>query len=133
MRALPLSLLAALPLLLATTGCDEEADLGEPDHTYTTRGSIEKMPSDVPGEEIHIKHEAIDDFVNREGEVEGMNAMTMPFSPAEDVDTSKLSAGDKIRFDFEVRWDARPMLRIVSVDELPADTELEFRKAQPPE
>jgi Cu/Ag efflux protein CusF len=126
----PISALFASVLALAGA-CEE--DLGPPDQTYTANGRIARMPDDVPGTAVHIHHEAIPEFVGRDGEVAGMHTMVMPFEPAEDLSLSKVAKGDAVRFTFEVRFDAKPMLRLTAIDKLPKSTELDLERSDEPE
>lgn len=105
-----------------------------PDGTYTTRGEVVSLP--VKGDvrtSFKVRHEAIDGFRNRKGEVVGMNAMTMDFPPAKGVDLSSLKVGDKVEITFSVWWGNTPPWLATKVSKLPADTELVYRKARPPE
>lgn len=121
-----LACLFVLTLSTLLAGCEDESAPSPPDGTYTVRGAVQRMPSDGPGTEIHIKHEAIPEFKGRDGKVKGMKPMSMPFEPGPDLKLDGLSQGDKIKFTFEVRWDARPMLRVTEIDELPRDTKLDL-------
>lgn len=118
-------------LLLIAGACSpapEEAEpVSEPDQTYTVRGEVMGLPQG-PGElrQLRVRHESVPDFVDSEGEVVGMASMTMPFPVAEDVDVDDLEPGDKVEMTFEVRWDDGRPLRVVGVEELPADTALDF-------
>ncbi len=76
---------------------------GEPSETYAVRGIIRTMPTpERPLEGFSLTHEAIPDFVNAEGEMVGMSAMTMPFPRAEGLDLADLSVGDKVEAWFAV-------------------------------
>jgi Cu/Ag efflux protein CusF len=122
--------LAGLLLSCALLGCDRkpaETALPPPDQTYTTRGRVEGLPSDGDNN-VRIMHERIPDFVSREGKVIGMNAMQMPFAPAEGLALEGIDVGDKVEFTFEVRWKARPFSRLVRIAELPPETELDFSR-----
>ena len=52
--------------------------------------------------------------------------MRMAFGVAAGVDKSRFAAGQKLAFDFAVRWNQRPALLIVSAQPLPANTALEL-------
>ena len=125
-RVLPLALLSA-GLLVAFPGCgDREEDLAPPDAVYTSRAEVVATPA--PGNRsLLLRHESIPDFRSRTGEVDGMDSMTMPFTLARDLSVEGLEEGDAIDFDFEVRWDGDPILRISRLEELPAETTLDFR------
>ena len=106
-----------------------------PDQSYSVRGEIVRLPDPAdPQHEIWIRHEAIPDFTSEEGAVVGMDAMTMPFALAEEIDLSAYEIGEKIRFTLEVRWaDQAQPAKVVAVEKLPADTELVFapRESEP--
>ena len=99
-------------LLLGACG-DDDGPATPPDGTYLVEGTVESLPREgAERREISIAHEAIPDFVNREGEEVGMDAMTMQFVVAPDVDLEGIAAGDPVEFTFEVRWNDRPMLYV---------------------
>ncbi len=105
----------------------------EPDGTYEVRGEIVSLPTTGDKRtELRVHHEAIDTFKNRDGEVVGMNAMTMDFPPAKGVDLSNLKKGDKVKMKFSVWWGNSPAWLAVKIEKLPAETELTFGKAKPP-
>ena len=73
-----------------------------------------------------MRHEAIAEFKDADGEVVGMESMTMPF-PVDDAELiAGLEAGDRIALDFEVRWDEGHPLRITAIEKLPPETRLGF-------
>lgn len=109
-------------------------------HTYHSRGIVQSIPeAGRPTTELHIQHEAINDFVDGTGAVVGMNAMRMPF-PAlgKDVSLEGIVVGDKVSFSFTVTWSApdgnapRPTWIVNSIEKLPAETELTFSAKQVP-
>ena len=113
--------IAIAALLLLACGGEEEAPT-EPDGTYTVRGEISEM-----GERnLAIHHEAIPDFTNREGEVSGMDSMTMMFHRPESVSLDGIAVGDPVELTFDVRWSGDHTLTITALDELPEGTELEL-------
>ena len=104
-----------------------------PDATYTVRGEVTSLP--VAGDkrtEFRVHHEAIDDFKDKDGKSDPMNAMTMDFPPAKGVNLSNLKKGDKVSLTFSVWWGDTPPWLAVKVEKLPDDTKLEFRKAKAP-
>lgn len=108
-------------------------DAAVPIDTYTVRGQIEELPEPGrPMSALRIHHEAIDNFVNRAGKVVGMSAMTMEFPVAEGVSLDGLAVGQKVEFTFEMVRTPTGSYRITAIRPLPDETELEFRKAQPP-
>jgi len=110
----PVLLLAAS---LSACG-DDDGPSSPPDGTYQVEGVVETLPREgADRREMSIAHEAIPDFVGRDGDVVGMEAMTMQFVLASDVDLDDVEVGDRIDFTFEVRWDERPMLYVTRLRE----------------
>lgn len=131
-----LSALAAILLALGAGACapagDEPEPATEPDQVYTVRGEVVGLPQgEGEPRQLRVRHEAVPDFVGSDGEIVGMASMTMPFPVAADVDLDDVETGDKIEMTFEVRWEGEGPLRIVEVEELPADTALEFETPEP--
>jgi hypothetical protein len=101
--------------------------------TYEVRGVVLAVPDPSdPLSNLEIRHEAIDDFRSIDGEIVGMDSMRMAFPVAEGVDLAGIAPDDKVAFTLEVEWEGEPPYRVARIEELPADTELEFRKASPP-
>lgn len=126
----PRSLTTLAILLLATLAfaCGDGVP-AEPDQTYELRGQVQQLP-EGRRHEIFIHHEAVPEFVSSEGEVVGMESMTMPFQPAEPDLVKELEVGDKIAFDLEVRWEGPQPLIIRRLRKLPAETILDFENAR---
>jgi hypothetical protein len=99
---------------------------------YTVRGEIVQLPSaDRPGSEMMVRHEAIDDFVDRSGQVVGMDSMVMPFRVEPAVSLQGLAVGDPIALRFAMDWE-KPSLRVEKVERLPSGTALRFGPARRP-
>jgi Cu/Ag efflux protein CusF len=114
-RVPALRILSLLGLLAAACGADA-APPGPADQTLTASGTVETLPHEGSDRrEIAIAHDAIPDFRDREGAVVGMDAMTMQFELADGISLAGVSPGDRVRFTFEVRWDARPMLYVTAL------------------
>ncbi len=99
---------------------------------YTVRGVLRSLPepeSERP--EILVRHEAIDDFVGVNGEVVGMDSMSMPFPLASGLDLTGIAPGDKVMLRLEVDWSADEPARVTAIDKLDPESELEFRAARP--
>ena len=115
-------------------GCGSATE-GVPDRPverYHVRGMIVELPDpDVPGSKLRIHHEAIDDFRGVDGEIWGMDSMTMPFDVTADGLTDGLSKGDEVEFTLEVRWGRDASQTVTEIRPLPPGTTLEFRKALP--
>ena len=101
-----------------------------PVQTYEMRGVVAGLPDpNDPSKEFLIHHEAVADFTDIDGDVVGMDSMTMPFPLAEGVSLAGLAVGDKVRFTLEVEWDGDPPYRITRIDKLPPDSALDFGAA----
>lgn len=128
-RAFPLILFFLAVVSLA--GCAGKTE--EPGRTYTIRGQVTQLPDpNNPGTGLSLNHEAIDDFVTRDGEMTGMDPMTMSFQVDEKVSLDGIERGDVVEFKLHVDWGADTEVEIVEVRELPPGTKLEFRAAKPP-
>ena len=100
--------------------------------TYTTRGQVVQLPDPAnPGTGLTLNHEAVDQFVDRQGELVGMDPMSMPYPVAKDVSLEGIQVGDVVEFKWHVDWDAEPSAEIIGVRKLPAGTKLDFRAAKP--
>lgn len=141
-RTPPPSACALIPLLVAlgaAVGCRPGAGDAPPasgsvaGDVYLLRGEVVGLPHpDDPTSAFVLHHEAIDDFKGFEGEVWGMDAMTMPFRLAQGVSLAGIETGDKVEARLVVDWEGDPPQQITELHELPADTELTFRPARPP-
>jgi Cu/Ag efflux protein CusF len=121
--------LTCLALLLAA-GCSGREASGR---DYTVRGQVRQLPDPAASaNDLSIAHEAIDDWTTRDGTVQGMDPMTMPFEVAEEVSLDGIEVGDVIEFTLHVDWGAETEVEITRVRELPAGTKLTFREAKPP-
>jgi Cu/Ag efflux protein CusF len=117
---------------LALFGCGREDAAMQPAvvHSYEVRGVVRQLPRpDTPQPELWIHHESIPTFVDINGEAKGMEAMTMPFIPAEGLSLDGIVVGDKVTFALEVDWGATPPATITTIEKLPADTLLEWEAA----
>lgn len=101
-----------------------------PSAVYTVRGEVTALPEKgKPQTELMIKHEAIDDFKNKDGKVVGMNSMIMDFPPEKGLDVTVLKVGDKVEVEFAVWWSQSPPWLATKITKLPAETKLEYRRA----
>ena len=119
-----------LVLLVLGAGC---ADKGSGSgRTYTARGQVVQLPDPAnPGTGLTLNHEAIDQFVDRQGELVGMDPMSMPFPVAQGVSLEGIQVSDIVEFKLHVDWSAEPAAEITEIRELPAGTKLDFRAAKP--
>lgn len=106
------------------------ASVGPAARRYTVRGEVVRLPQGS-SRELALRHEAIHDFVDRNGVVVGMNAMVMPFPVEPGVSLEGIAPGDKVRARIAVDWE-RNRFALEAIEELPRDTVLEFGKARPP-
>lgn len=119
-------LVGLLGLLACRAGAPDAS--AAPDGTYRVRGEIARLPA-AGSREVGIHHEAIPDFRDEKGNQVGMDSMTMPFLAAPEVALDGIAAGDRVEFEFEVRWKgARPIL-LTGLHKLPAGTRLAFDPA----
>lgn len=111
--------IACVAFLLPLVGCGERpADAHAGDADYEARGEIARLP-DATSPQIWIRHEAIPEFRNAEGEVVGMESMTMPFDAAPGLSLEGLAPGDRITFRLEMRWGDRGKASIARIERLP--------------
>jgi hypothetical protein len=100
---------------------------------YTVRGRVAQLPEPGnPASGFVVAHQAVDDFVDRQGEVVGMDPMTMSFPLGPQVSLAGLAVDDPVEFTLHVNWSAAPPVRITSVHKLPPGTPIVFRAARPP-
>lgn len=120
------ALVVAAGLAVAVDGCSPPRRRGDV-HRYTVRGEVAALPRPgQPGSELLVRHEAIPDFVDAEGESVVMESMTMPFPLADGVSLAGIERGDKVEMSFEVSWHGAPPLQVTSIHKLPPDTELHY-------
>jgi hypothetical protein len=119
--------------ILSLAGCIRGEGGKESGRTYMVRGQVTQLPDpDNPGTGLYLNHEAIDDFVSRDGEMVGMDPMTMSFLVDEEVSLEGIGAGDVVEIKLHVDWGAETEAEIVEIRELPAGTKLTYRAAKPP-
>jgi len=129
-RDLNKNLALVLLMGLAAGGCGQKPaqDQG---HDYNIRAQVVQPPDATTG--LYLYHEAVDDWVSRDGKVSGMDPMAMPFPVAKGVSVEGIEANDKIEATLHVDWDSDRPVEITKVRELPPDTKLVFRAAKPPQ
>lgn len=149
-RLLPMGLCTSALLFAALAGCSNEAtpvpttevDPGivRTDVYEDILGTITGMP--IEGDhssELKIHHEHIPTFRLKSGEinlnngVSGMNAMTMPFPPAEGLSLEGYEVGDKVRFTFAVNWGGRRAWEVTKIEKLSADAVVDYSTKPPAE
>jgi hypothetical protein len=96
-----------------------------PVRRYHARGLVADVSNDQ-GLSVVIHHERIDAFEGRDGKKSSMDSMKMLFGVASDVPKEVFQSGQKLAFDFDVRWDRQPALLVVKAERLDSDTPLEL-------
>lgn len=118
--------------VLSLAGCSGSSGGEESGRTYTVRGQVTQLPDPSnPGTGLYLNHEAIDDFVSRDGEIVGMDPMTMSFLVDEEVPLEGIGVGDVVEIELHVDWGAETEAEIVEIRELPPGTKLVYRAARP--
>jgi hypothetical protein len=142
MKTSALALVATLTLCalgtLGVTACGPQKEVAPLEaartsgRTYTTRGQVTQLPDPAnPGSGLYLSHEAIDNFVDRDGKTVGMDPMNMPFPVAEGVSLAGIAPADLVEFDLYVDWQADTPVAITRIRKLPPDTKLVFNAARP--
>jgi len=126
-RALKRRVALSGAFLLLAAGCDQRQLKGR---DYTVHAQVVQPPGSAS--DLYIYHEAIDDWVNRDGKMEGMDAMAMSYPVARGVPLAGIQANDKVEVTVHVDWSADTPAEITRVRKLPPDTQLVFRAAKPP-
>ncbi|MBL8991519.1 MAG: hypothetical protein JNJ48_08075 [Phycisphaerae bacterium] len=102
------------------------------DASYKVRGLVVGLPKRGDARSnFYVRHEAIDDFRNKDGKVIGMSAMEMEFPPEAGVSFEGIAVGDAVEIAFSVWWGETPAWLATKVTRLPAGTALVFEKAKP--
>ena len=120
-------LAALLALAALALGCNRPQG-----RNYVVRGQVVALPSPANGNLLHLHHEPIDNYVTRDGQVEGMDSMTMPFLVARNVTFQDIQPGDIIEVILHVDWTADRAVEITGLRKLAPDMKLDFRAARPP-
>jgi hypothetical protein len=128
-RALIVLVIVLVLLIGAVTGGCGPEPAKDQGRDYKIRAQV-VHPPDATG--LYLYHEAVDDWVSRDGKVSGMDPMAMPFPVAQGVPLDGIQANDKVEATLHVDWKADRPVEITNVRELPPDTELVFRAAKPP-
>ncbi|HTG33091.1 MAG TPA: copper-binding protein [Thermoanaerobaculia bacterium] len=127
-EALKSSLILVCLAVLLAAGCRPPRG-----QNYTVRAEVVELPSDANGHLFVLHHEAVDGFVTRDGKVEGMDSMTMPFLVAKNIPLTEIRPGDKVEVLLHVDWQAADRaVEIIGLRKHSPDLHLEFRAARPP-
>jgi hypothetical protein len=98
-----------------------------PVRRYHARGLVAEV-SNNDGLSVVIHHERIEPFEGRDGKQSSMDSMKMLFGVASAVPKDVFQSGQKLAFDFDVRWDRQPTLLIVKAERLGPETPLELQE-----
>lgn len=120
----PMRRILLLPLLFCL-GCTDHGKV------YSIRGQVTQLPDQANPGQLHVRHEAVDDWTDRDGKVVGMDSMTMPFPVGKRASLEGVEVGDVVELDLRVDWEADRPVEVVDIRELPPDTKLVFRFAEP--
>lgn len=108
-------------LLFACKGADlPAADLTA--ERFATRGKVMK----IEGHNLDIAHEHIAKMRTVDGTLEPMEPMTMVFSATSAAPASGIAVGDLVKLEFTTHYRTDAVLRLVSIEKLPAETTLEL-------
>lgn len=108
--------------ILLTQGCGGKTAEPQLPDVYTIRGEIRRLPAEGKSpRELWVYHEDIPDFKDSQGEVVGMEAMTMPFPLADEVSLEGFAVGDRVEGMLEVRWDGKPPVVLSKIGKLAAN------------
>ncbi len=120
-----LRLTGAFLLLAVAAACERQP--AAPAESYRVRALVRNLPApdDARGE-VYVRHEAIPSFKNAEGEVVGMDSMSMSFPLAAAGLVAGVEVGDRIEMAFDVSWHSGNPLKITAIEKLPEDTRLAF-------
>jgi Cu/Ag efflux protein CusF len=121
----------SIAIALAVAACGDDkgsptARSNDANPAYLVRGVVLEVSDDA----LTVHHEAIDDFVGKNGKVTGMDAMVMRFRLAPQARAVGVGEGDKVEIRFEAR-NAKPRFVIQSLRVLPSEAAIHFRAAAP--
>ncbi len=127
------TLAVTLAAALLAGACDRDAGPASSsasvgDRDYRIAGEVVRLP-DERDPQVWIRHAAIPDFVDAEGNRVGMESMIMPFPLAPGLDAAGLTPGDRIAFTLAMRWNDRPANAITAIEPLPAGEALPWDPA----
>jgi Cu/Ag efflux protein CusF len=111
----------SLPVLLLLCACDADK---EPVQSYHVRGLIQDVNGSGADARVTIHHEAVAKFKDRDGHASDMASMKMIFGFGPTLSAADVKVGDKIAFDFDVRWSESPTLVVTKLQKLAPDVAL---------
>jgi Cu/Ag efflux protein CusF len=119
-RDLAVGALLAAPFLFPVLACSGQPPAPAPaESSYTVAAEIlEVSAPDAPRREVLLAHDAVPDFVDIDGKVVGMAAMTMPFPVAPSVDLGAYQPADRVRATFVVRFHGSPAYEVTRLEKI---------------
>jgi hypothetical protein len=108
-------------------GCGDRTELPAADLTaerFATRGRVMK----VEGQSLDILHEHMPKIRTMDGTLAEMAPMTMQFAATTAAPIDKIAVGDAVKIEFTTHYRTPSPLRLVSIEKLPAGTELALPK-----
>jgi len=126
-EALKSSLILVCLAVLLAAGCRPQRG-----RNYSVRAEVVELPSNANGHLFVLHHEAVDNFVTRDGKAEGMDSMTMPFLVGKNIPLTEIRPNDKVEVLLHVDWQADRAVEITGLRKLSPDLHLDFRAAKPP-
>ena len=106
----------------AAAGCrgGDPPPAGAAARRYTVAAEVVALPRPGQPAQLTVRHEAIPDFVDREGRTVGMPSMVMALDLGPAASAEGLVPGDRVEVVLAVDW-TRPLVQIERVWRLPAD------------
>ena len=87
--------------------------------SYQIEGVVKGLPKEGgTTREILIKHEEIPDYRDRDGQIVGMHAMTMPFYLDSSISLSGISVGDKVKMTLKQQLEPRFSEQVSSIEKV---------------
>jgi Cu/Ag efflux protein CusF len=126
-EALKSSLILVCLAVLLAAGCRPQRG-----RNYSVRAEVVELPSNANGHLFVLHHEAVDNFVTRDGKADGMDSMTMPFLVGKNIPLTEIRPNDKVEVLLHVDWQADRAVEITGLRKLSPDLHLDFRAAKPP-
>lgn len=110
-------------MLALAAGCGGRDSLPAADPSaerFSTRGKVMK----IEGHTVDIFHEHMPKIRTVDGTLEEMPPMTMHFSATTQAPLTGIAVGDAVKIEFTTHYRTDAVLRLLSIEKLPADTKL---------
>ena len=114
-------MMSRLLLVLALASCKDPLPAADPNgERFATRGKVMK----IEGGSVDIFHEHIPKIRTVDGTLEPMAPMTMHFSATATAPLTGIAVGDAVKVEFSTHYRTDAVLRLISIEKLPAGTTL---------